>query len=170
MDGLQFGRHHQPATDDAWLIGKALAIASLGTEFLSSFVDHGPACFRAGEVGKGPGGPLDTRASRIPPASFARVRLSKSMLRRAASFGFGACTSSTKMPTTYRVTGDIFNVEDTLRFLHSDEKNFMNFFPLPVMFWRDVTKGKSHASVVCSAGFGAAAGLRLQPRQGNFLR
>ncbi len=60
------------------------------------------------------------------------------------------------MPTTYRVTGDIFdifNVEDTLRFLHSDEKNFMNFFPLPVMFWRDVTKGKSHASVVCSAGF-----------------
>jgi hypothetical protein len=26
------------------------------------------------------------------------------------------------MPTTYRVTGDIFNVEDTLRFLHSMKK------------------------------------------------
>ena len=73
------------------------------------------------------------------------------------------------MPTTYRVTGDIFNVEDTLRFLHSDEKNSMNFFPLPVMFWRDVTKGKSHASVVGSAGFGRRRSLRLQPRQGNFL-
>ena len=52
---------------------------------------------------------------------------------RRPSPAFGACTSSTKMPTTYRVTGDIFNVEDTLRFLHSDEKNSMNFFPL----WRD---------------------------------
>jgi len=37
MDGLQFGRHHQLAADDAWLIGKALAIASLGADRLSSF-------------------------------------------------------------------------------------------------------------------------------------
>jgi hypothetical protein len=35
---------------------------------------------------EGPGCPLDYQAIRIPPASFARVRLSKSMLRRAASF------------------------------------------------------------------------------------
>jgi hypothetical protein len=32
------------------------------------------------------------------------------------------------MPTTYRVTGDIFNVEDTLRFLHLDEKKFHELF------------------------------------------
>jgi hypothetical protein len=34
----------------------------------------------------------------------------------------------------------IFNVQDTVRFLHSDENNFLNFFPLPVLVWRDVTR------------------------------
>jgi RNA polymerase sigma-70 factor, ECF subfamily len=34
-----------------------------------------------------------------------------------------------------------FNVEDTLRFLHSDENNFLNFFPRPVLVWRDVSRG-----------------------------
>jgi hypothetical protein len=33
MYGLQFGRYHQPATDDARLIGETLAIASLDAEF-----------------------------------------------------------------------------------------------------------------------------------------
>jgi hypothetical protein len=40
MDRLQFGRHQQPAANDARLIGKALAVSSLGAELLSSFVNH----------------------------------------------------------------------------------------------------------------------------------
>jgi hypothetical protein len=46
MDGLQFGWHHHLAADDARLVGKALAIASLDTGLLSSFVGHGT---RSGE-------------------------------------------------------------------------------------------------------------------------
>jgi RNA polymerase sigma-70 factor, ECF subfamily len=43
----------------------------------------------------------------------------------------------------------IFNVEDTLRFRHSDEKNSMNFFPLSGLVWRDVTRGNHmHQSYV----------------------
>ncbi len=40
MNLLQLRRHHQLAADDAGLIGKVLAIASMGADWLSSFVGH----------------------------------------------------------------------------------------------------------------------------------
>ena len=39
----------------------------------------------------------------------------------------------------------------------SDENNFLNFFPLSVLVWRDVTWGNYHASVVDPPGSVAAA-------------
>jgi hypothetical protein len=40
MYGLQLGRHHQLAANDARLIGEALAIPSLGAGRLSTSVNH----------------------------------------------------------------------------------------------------------------------------------
>ena len=44
------------------------------------------------------------------------------------------------------------------RFLRSDENNSLNFFPLPVLIWRDVTRGNHmHPSLIRSKSTAAAA-------------
>ncbi len=51
MNLLQLRRHHQLAADDAGLIGKVLAIASMGADWLSSFVGHDTPWSELEEIG-----------------------------------------------------------------------------------------------------------------------
>ena len=63
---------------------------------------------------------------------------------------------------------EALNREGNLPFLHSDENNFLNFFPLAVLFRRDVTRGNHMHQSFARPGSAAAAVPAIAATAGQF--
>ena len=106
------------------------------------------------------GFPANVRASNAPAVANALQRP-----RMSGAFLAGGVIGNLE---PNRLSKKIFNVEDTLRFQHSDENNSVNFFPLSVLVCRDVTRGNHMHQSYVRPGSAAAAVPAIAATSGEY--